>query len=48
MMGHVGTVRCLVSKEEENRADILMECTEAHREKSLLKNKWLHKNKEID
>jgi hypothetical protein len=47
-MGHLGTVRCLVCKEEENRANILVECKEAHREKSLLKNKWLYKNKETD
>jgi len=47
-MGHVGTVRCLVCKEEGNRANTLMECKETHRKKSLLKNKWLCKNKEID
>jgi len=47
-MGHVGTVRFLVCKEEGNRANILLECKEAHRKKTLLKNKWLYKNKEID
>jgi len=47
-MGHVGTVRCLVCNEEGNGANILMECKEKHTEKSLLKNKWLYKNKETD
>jgi len=48
MMRHVETVRCLICKEEENRANILIDCKEAHREKSPLKNKWLYKNKETD
>jgi hypothetical protein len=45
MMGHVGAVRFLVCKEEGNRANVLMDCKEKHKEKSLLKNKWLYKNK---
>jgi len=47
-MGHAGTVRCLVCKEEKNRANILMECKETHTKNNLWKNKWLCKNKEID
>jgi len=47
-MRHEETVRCLVCKKEETRANIPMECKQAHREKSLLKNKWLYKSKETD